>query len=316
MPLSGCRYAKLDHAMPYQDRPGRAFRRTFIASLIMLASFALGCSEASKGTDANSSAGSSPKLGGNANANSGPRAASSQSAAIDIKEPERYSVAMTISIQETASEAPAPMLTQQLSLAKLGADRRWTFVFPAPLGQIVYLEKSGLKYLVLFERKQYVELSADAMGFQLGNVLTPHSIAERLKPGQYEKLGLEPVNGRTANKYRLIGAGGASAQTDGLIFVDQETGLPLRSEMNAAAPSGTKSRVIVEARDVQLNPDRAQFDVPVGMKKVTQQEARQQIEGFASALRSFADIISGTQSAPAAKANQSAANKNGSRSGR
>ena len=314
MPLSGCRYAKLDQAMPYQHRPSRAFRRTFIASLIMLASIALGCSEASKGTDATSSGGSKP--GGNANSSAGPRATSSQSATIDIKEPERYSVAMTISIQETASEAPAPMLTQQLALTKLGADRRWAFVFPAPLGQIVYLEKSGLKYLVLFERKQYVELTPDAFGFELGKVLTPNSIAERLRPHQYENLGLEPVNGRTAIKYRLTAAGGASAQTDGVIFVDQETGLPLRSELNAAAPSGTKSRMIVEARDVQLNPDRAQFDVPAGMKKVTQQEARQQIESFANALRSFADIISGTQSAPVAKANQSAANKNAGQSGR
>jgi len=314
MPLSGCRYVKLDQAMPYQHRPSRAFRRTFIASLIMLASVALGCSEASKGTD--SSAGSSAKLGGNANANAGPRVASSQSATIDIKEPERYSVAMTISVQETASEAPAPMLTQQLSFARLGADRRWAFVFPAPLGQIVYLEKSGLKYLVLFERKHYVELTSNAFGFEPGKVLTPNSIAERLRPHQSKKLGLEPVNGRTATKYRLAALSDASTNIDGVIFVDQETGLPLRSELNTAAPSGTKSRVIVEARDVQLNPDRAQFDVPAGMKKVTQQEARQQIEGFASALRSFTDIISGTQSAPVAKPNQSAANKNASRSGR
>ncbi len=316
MPLSVCRYVKLDQAMPYQHWPSCAFRVTFIASLIMLASVALGCSEASKGTDANSSAGSSLKPGGNANANASPRAASSQSATIDIKEPERYSVAMTISIQETASEAPAPMLTQQLSFAKVGADRRWAFVFPAPLGQIVYLEKSGLKYLVLFERKHYVELTPNAFGFEPGKVLTPNSIAERLRPHQNESLGLEPVNGRTAIKYRLTPAAGTSAQTDGVIFADQETGLPLRSELNTAAPSGNKSRVIVEARDVQLNPDRAQFDVPSGMKKITQQEAKQQIEGFASALRSFADIISGTQSAPVAKANQSAANKNASRSGR
>lgn len=314
MPLSVCRYVKLDQAVPYQHWPSRAFRVTFIASLILLASFALGCGEASKGTD--SSAGSSAKAGGNANANAGPRAASSQSATIDIKEPERYSVAMTISIQETVSEAPAPMLTQQLSFAKVGADRRWAFVFPAPLGQIVYLEKSGLKYLVLFERKHYVELMSNAFGFEPGKVLTPNSIAERLRPHQSEKLGLEPVNGRTAAKYRLAAPSDAPTNIDGVIFVDQETGLPLRSELNRAAPPGTKSRVIVEARDVQLNPDRVQFDVPAGMKKVTQQEARQQIEGFASALRSFADIISGTQSAPAAKANQSAANKNASRSGR
>ena len=318
MPLSGCCDAKLDQPMPFQHHPARfarAFRRTFTASLIMLASVALGCSEPSKGTNANSSGGSSQTPG--ANANTGSRATSRQPATIDIKEPERYSVAMTISIQENASEARIGMLPQQqLSLAKLGADRLWTFVFPAPLGQIAYLEKSGLKYLVLFERKQYAELSADAMGFLLGDVLMPHSIAERLKAGQYEKLGLEPVNGRTGIKYRVTGVGGASSQTDGVIFVDQETGLPLRSELNAAAPSGTKSRVIVEVRDVQLNPDRAQFDVPVGMKKVTAQEARQQIESFASAIREFADIISGTPSAPARKLSQLAANKNASRSGR
>ena len=309
MPLLLCRCQKSHH------RLNRAFRRALIVLLSMLTCLALGCTEASKGTNANS-AGSTSKSGGNDNANAGSRPASSQSATIDIKAPERYSVAMTISTQGTTSEAPAPMLTQQLSLAKVGADRRWTFVFPAPLGQIVYLEKSGLKYLILFERKQYVELTPDALGFQLGSVLTPNSIADRLGSRQYQKLGLEPVNGRTAIKYRLTATGDTSTQTDGVIFVDQETGLPLRSELNTAATAGTKARVIVEVRDVQLNPNLAQFDVPAGMKKVTQQEARQQIESFASALRSFADVISGTPSAPVAKANQSAANKNASRSGR
>jgi hypothetical protein len=280
----------------------------------MLACLALGCSEASKGTNANSAV-SASKSGGSGNANVDSRPASSQSATIDIKVPERYSVAMTISTQGATSEAPAPMLTQQLSLAKVGADRRWTFVFPAPLGQIVYLEKSGLKYLVLFERKQYVELTPDALGFQVGSVLTPNSIAERLGSRQYEKLGLEPVNGRTAIKYRVTRAVDTSTPTDGVIFVDQETGLPLRSELNTAT-AAAKSRVIVEVRDVQLNPNPAQFDVPAGMKKVTQQEARQQVETFASALRPFADIISGTPSGPVARANQSAANKNASGRGR
>jgi outer membrane lipoprotein-sorting protein len=184
------------------------------------------------------------------------------------------------------------MLTQQFDLAKLAADRRWSFVFPAPLGQIVYLEKSGLRYLVQFERRQYTEVSANAFGFELSRVLMPNSIADRLRSHQYEKLGLEPVNGRTAVKYRLT----ANDASTHMILVDQETGLPLRSELSVVAPSGKKSRVIVEARDVQLNPDRIQFDVPVGMKKVGPQEARQYIEAFASALRPFSDIISGTQS--------------------
>lgn len=312
MLLSACRYANPNQKMPHsQYRASRACRNAFLAPLLMLVSFAMGCTGAPQGTNANSSS----KPDGNANANAGPSMPSSQSVKIDTKEPERYSVAMTISIQQTASEAPAPMSTQQLSLARLDADRRWAFVFPAPLGQIVYLEKSGLKYLVLFERKLYVEITTEVMGFELGNVLTPNSIAERLKSRQYERLGLEPVNGRTAIKYRLAAAGATLTHTDGMIFVDQETGLPLRSELNTTARAGTKSRVIVEVRDVQLNSDRAQFDVPAGMKKVSQQEARQQIEGFTSALRSFADIISGTQSTPVANANRSATNKNAARSG-
>ena len=303
-------------AMRSQHRLSRARRRSLVASLMVLAALALACTGGSKGTDANSP-GSRPGSAGNDNANAGSRAASGASPAIDIKEPERYSVTMTISAQESVSEAPAPMLTQQLSLAKLGADRRWTFLFPAPLGQIVYLEKSGLKYIVLFERKQYAELAADALGFQLGIVLTPQSIPELLKPGQSEKLGLEPVNGRTAIKYRVTATSDASTHTDGAVFVDQETNLPLRSELNTAAPAGPKSRVIVEVRDLQLNPDRAQFDVPAGMKKVTSREASLQTLDFAVALGAIDAILGGRALAePVLNTNKSAANKNASRKGR
>ena len=233
---------------------------------------------------------------------------------MNIKEPERYSITMTISAQETTSDAPAPMVTQQLTLARFDADRRWGFLLPAPLGQVVYLEKSGLRYLVLFDRKQYLELTPDTPGFQIGRTLTPNGVIERMKAKPHEKLGLEPVNGRTAVKYRSAEPRESSRSTD-VIFVDQDTGLPLRSELNTMAPNGTKSRMIVEVRDVQLNPDRAQFDVPVGMRKVTFQEARQQVEGFTTAIRLLVDIINGTQS-PAAAAPPSASNRNAPRSGR
>jgi hypothetical protein len=313
MPSSVCCYTKFDQTMPFQDRSLGAVRRPLLTSIILVAGLAFGCGEASKGTNVNSSASSNQKLTGNANSDAGSTTPGSQSSAIDIQEPERYSVAMTISIQETSSDAPTPMLTQQFDLARLGADRRWAFVFPAPLGQVVYLEKSGLRYLVLFERKQYMELTPNALGFELSKVLSPNSIADRLRSHRYEKLGLEPVNGRTAIKYRLTAETDASTH---MIFVDQETGLPLRSELSILAPSGTKSRVIVEARDVQLNPAREQFDVPIGMKKAAERDARQQIEAVATALRPLADSISGTQSAPAASNTPPASNKNAGRSGR
>jgi hypothetical protein len=312
MTLSQCRCAKVDQTVQFRPRLARTARRVFITALMLLASLTLGCSEASKRTDANSSAGTNTRPGAPANSNNGSRAAGGQP--IDIKELERYSVAMTISIQETASSAP--MLTQELTLARLGADRRWAFLFAPPLGQVVYLEKSGLRYLVLFDRRQYIELNPNVFGFEPAKVLTPNSIVERLKSHQYEKLGLEPVNGRTAIKYRVTEAGGGSAQADGIVFVDQETTLPLRCELNAVTPPAKKLRVVFEVRDVQLNPDRAQFDVPTGMKKVTQQEASQQVEAFARALRTFADTVSGTPSGPVAGVTQPAANKNAGRSGR
>ena len=311
MPSLASRDLNLDQESHLRRRQCRAFRGIVLTSMILFAGLAFGCSEASRGTNANSSASSNQKAASNANLDAGSGTAA-RSWAIDIQEPERYSVAMTISIQETSSETPTPMQTQQFDFAKLGADRRWAFVFPAPLGQVVYLEKSGLRYFVLFERKLYMELPPTALGFELSKVMTPNSIARRLNSHQFEKLGLEPVNGRTAIKYRATSASDASAH---IIFVDQETGLPLRSELSAVAASGSKSRVIVEARDVRLNPDIAQFDVPIGMKKAAARDAAQQIEAFASALRLLADNISGTQSAPVASITQPA-NKNAARSGR
>jgi len=70
-------------------------------------------------------------------------------------------------------------------------------------------------------------------------------------------------------------------------------------------------RVIVEARDVQLSPDRLQFDVPAGMRKVTPHEAKSQIEAFAGSLRFFSDILSGKPTTMSAgNAIESTKNKN------
>ena len=278
-----------------------------IASLIL----ASACGGSSRGRTANSNESLAGKPAGNGNSASRP---ANQYDSMKIQEPDRYSVTMTISAQATTSDAPAPMATQQLSFARFDADKRWGFVLPAPIGQVVYLEKSGLKYLILFDRKQYLETTLDALGFQPGSTLTPNGVVERLKTRPHEKLGLEPVNGRTAVKYRSAEPRESSTTND-VIFVDQETGLPLRCELNSNAPDGTKSRMIVEVRDVQLNPDRAQFDVPAGMKKISEQEARQQVDGFANALRSVVDIINGKQSGVAVPS-ASSANRDTPRKGR
>ena len=202
------------------------------------------------------------------------------------------------------------MATQQFGFSKLGADRRWAFTFPAPLGRVGYLEKSGLKYLVLLDRKQYVELAPDSLGFLMSRDLTTAGIAERLKArAQFEQLGNEPVNGRTARKYRVTSTqNNSSAAVNGVIFIDEETSLPLDCELSTTGQGGKKSRVIVEARELALNPDRSEFDVPAGMRKVSPQEAKQQIDAFANAIGYFAETLQPKQATmkPPANANSSA----------
>lgn len=281
-------------------------RRSLTAFLLLLICGAFACKGSSGPRNANSSVAANQNAGGNANAES--KSASGEPSAINIREPERYGAAITISAQDIAGGAPASMATQQFAFAKLGGDRRWVFNFPEPLGQVAYLEKSGLKYLVLFDHKQYTELTADMLPFSM-TVLSPGAIAERLKPRtHFEKADAEPLNGRAVIKYRLASATDDSNENNGAIFVDSETGLPLRSDFNTTPQAGARTRVIVEARDLQLNPDRAQFDVPSGMKKITTQEAKQQIGDFIGRLRAFVDIISGTRPASVAIADKPAEN--------
>jgi len=283
-------------------------RLALTAFLLLLICSAFGCTGSSGARNANSSAPANQNAGANANAES--KSASGEPSGVVIREPERYGAAITISAQDIAGGAPASMATQQFGFAKLGADRRWAFNLPEPLGQVAYLEKSGLKYLVLFDRKQYMELTPDMLPFSM-TAFSPGAIAERLRPRmRFEKSDAEPLNGRTVLKYRLSASTDASTESDGAIFVDSETGLPLRSDFNTTPQTGARTRVIVEARDLQLNPDRALFDVPPGMKKITTQDAKQQIADFVGRLRAFVDIISGTRPASVAISDKPADNSN------
>lgn len=292
----------------YAQKFYSADRRALAAFLLLLICSAFGCTGSSGARNANSSAPANQNAGANANAES--KSASGEPSGVVIREPERYGAAITISAQDIAGGAPASMATQQFGFAKLGADRRWAFNLPEPLGQVAYLEKSGLKYLVLFDRKQYMELTPDMLPFSM-TALSPGAIAERLRPRmRFEKSDSEPLNGRTVLKYRLSASTDASSESDGAIFVDSETGLPLRSDFNTTPQTGARTRVIVEARDLQLNPDRALFDVPSGMKKITPQDAKQQIEDFFGRLRAFVDIISGTRPASVAISDKPTDNSN------
>lgn len=270
---------------------------TFILSITITALFLVGCSNTGTNTGTNSNA--SRTTATNTNASSGASANSNSSpataAALETREPENYSVTTRITVQPTGETPQANVPPLEFSFAKIGSDnRRISFNLPNPVGEIIYIEKGALKYLIVPARNQYVELDPDELGFQLGTVLSPASIIERLKQKtQYETMGTETINGRTATKYRFKGAADTRTQAgtveaDSIVYVDQETGLPLRSEVDAMLSTGKGARVITESSAIQLQPEISLFEVPTQMKKVTTAELKQQVQGFVNAMRVFA----------------------------
>jgi outer membrane lipoprotein-sorting protein len=298
-----------------------------MAALIVLtmAFAAFGCSTPS-GSNANVSMNTNANgnVAAMANENTNTTAASATTAStFSTREPERYDMKMNISLEGSANNRQGSTQVE-IAFARLDANRRWTLKVPSINQEISYLEKPGLKYLVIPSRNQYVEITDEAVGFPLGNLLTPSAMMERLQSKPHESLGAEPVNGRAAMKYRFTGAtntgtSAGTAQADSFIYVDQETNLPLRIDLTATTTSGATGHGIIETRDIHLNPDPTQFDVPSGYQKVTAEQLKQQVQGFIALIRAIAPYF-GQQTAPppppspaATNANRAATNANANR---
>jgi hypothetical protein len=185
-----------------------------------------------------------------------------------------------------------------------------SFKLPDPVGEVIYLEKAPMKYLIFPARNEYVELDPNELGFQLGDVMSPASVVQRLKERtQFEQMGTETINGRTAVKYRLRGAADTrtkvgTAQADSIVFVDQETGLPLRSEIETTSSSGAGARITTAADNIQFTTDPTLFQVPTTMKKVTSTELKQQVQSFVATVRAVANYLKDQASTPPPAAQQ------------
>jgi hypothetical protein len=228
-------------------------------------------------------------------ANSSPNAAAG--APLTAREPENYAVEMTLTASASGSGQQGSTPPVQFGFAKMGADKRWAFPNVIGVGNVFYLEKAGLKYLILPAQNQYAEINQDELGIQMGNILTPTAAIEQLRSrGQFQDLGVEAVNNRQAQKYRFAAAANTgtqagTAQADSLIYIDQETGLPLRADLDIATSGGQSARITTMTENIQLNPDPKMFDVPTGMKKVTTQEIKQKLQTFALFIRAAAQML-------------------------
>ena len=214
-------------------------------------------------------------------------------AAIATREPEKYRATLTFSAETEGGEKTVGIPTLSADVARNGADRRVAFKLPDG-SDLIYLEQGGKHIVIAPGRKQYAELTPEATGFQLQKLMTPGQITSHLeKLKGVERVGEETLNGRTADKYRYATTTNTSTSagqvnTEAFVYVDKETGLPLRSELYTEASGNVQgvkgAKIVAEMRDITTTVDDSLFQVPSGLNKVPPEQVRAQIDAISNTV--------------------------------
>ena len=230
------------------------------------------------------------------NANSSPVVGST----IVTREPEQYRATLVFSAETEGGEKTIGIPTLSAEIARNGPDRRVAFKLPDG-SDLIYLEIGGKHMVVAPGRKQYAELTPEATGVQLQKLMTPGQIASYLdKLKGVERVGEETFNGRTAEKYRYAGTANTSTSAgqvsaEAFVYIDKETGLPLRSELYTEATGDVKgvkgAKIVAEMRDINTSVDPTLFQIPTGLNKVPPEQVRAQIESVTKTIVAGLQIL-------------------------
>ncbi len=297
-------------------KSSRQLTRFEIVILAVLLSLITACKPISN-SNGNSNANANANSNGNANSpgnsQTGPANINANSEsdnrglAINTREPDKYSATLVFSIETQGGDKAIGIPSLAVQVARNGDDRRLEFKLPdgSPL---VYLDHNNRHYVILPARKQYAELTQDATGVQFHKLITPGQLVEDLKniPG-VERAGEGLMDGRSAEKYRYSAstntntkAGEVKAQA--FVYVDKETGLPLRAEMLAESSGDVKgvkaARVVVEMHDIKTDAAPALFEPPTEYTQVAPEKVRQQVDALTTAVAAILKaMMAGTASA-------------------
>lgn len=219
---------------------------------------------------------------------------------IMTREPEQYRATLTLSAETEGGQKTIGIPTLSAEIARNGADRRVSFKLPDG-SDFIYLEKGGLHLAIAPARKQYAELTPEATGFQLHKLMTPGQLASRLENLKgVERVGEETVTGRVAEKYRYAttrntGTQAGQVSAEAFVFVDKDTGLPLRAELFTEASGevqGVKgAKIVAEMKDISTTVDNSLFEVPAGFRKVPPQQVKQQIDAVTNAAAALVKAL-------------------------
>jgi len=276
-------------------------------SISVLVIAASGCARgpeanANVNTNINTNVNANVAANANINANTAP-------STIAAREPDSYKATIIFSAETEGGDKAIGIPTLSADVAKNGSDRRLSFKLPDG-SDLVYLEHAGVQYGIAPARKQYAELTPEATGFQLQKLMTPGQLVaylDRLQGIQF--VGEEPRDGRTALKYRYARTSqtqtsAGEVHTESFIYVDKDTGLPLRAELFSEASGNVQgvkgAKVVAEMRDIQTNVDASLFEIPAGMNKVPESQVRAQVNAVTNTVAAvLKTLLQNMNTAPA-----------------
>ena len=275
--------------------------------ILLGVAFALVLSACQPATNTNSNANTNANAApANSNASGSPSSDSGTS--INVREPEKYSATLVFTVETQGREKALGIPPLSVQVARNGNDRRVEFKLPdgSPL---IYLDHDNRHYVIAPNRKQYAELSKEATGTQLQKLMTPGQIVADLKDKSgVERAGEEQINGRTAEKYRYsvsknTNTKAGEVKAEAFVYVDKETGLPLRAEMLAESSGDVKgvkaARVVAEMRDIKTDVAPTLFETPAGYEQVAPEKIRQQIDALTNAVMAILKAMMASSSSAA-----------------
>src|ERR1043166_5376327 len=274
-------------------------------SVIVIASS--GCA---RGPAANANVNTNINTNTNPNTNAGASNinASPAPSTIAAREPDSYKATIVFTAETEGGDKAIGIPTLSADVAKNGADRRLSFKLPDG-SDLVYLEHNDEQYGIAPARKQYAELTPEATGFQIQKLMTPGQLVaylDRLKGIQF--VDEEQQAGRTALKYRYARTSetktsAGEVKTESFVYVDKDTGLPLRAELFSEASGNVQgvkgAKIVAEMRDIQTNPDPSLFEIPAGYNKVPEAQVRAQVNAVENTVAAvLRTLLTNMNSAP------------------
>ena len=276
---------------------------------------AAGCQQATEtntNTAANANGNSTVSVNSNSNANmTSTTVTTNTGQVIEAREPDKYTATMTATLAASGQQQAKGSV--EFKAARNGADRRYSVNVPA-LGELVFLDKADKRYVIMHGRKQYAELTQEMTGVNMDQVraMTPGQLVAFVSRQQgVERVGEETFNGRPAVKYRA--AGGAQTQTtagqvkgETFIYVDKETGLPLRIEGFGQSTGNvqgvTGGNIVIETRELKTEANPADFEIPQGYRALSAEEVKQQVAQWTQLAQQVMAFLAQQQTGGAAAA--------------